>query len=356
MCMKNLFRIFFFSFLAGALISCGSNNQTNNESQSVQAVDPGEVNVYTHRHYDTDKLLFEEFTKQTGIKVNVVSASADELIKKLELEGERSPADLLITVDAGRLYRAKTTDLLQAVESEILSKNIPSGFRDSEGFWYSLTYRARVIVYAKDRVKPEQLSTYEDLTTSKWKKKILVRASENLYNQSLLAGIIATQGKDKAKEWSAGIVKNMAREPKGNDTDQIKAIASNIGDIAIVNTYYVGKLKESSNEEELKAAEAIGVFFPNQNDRGTHINISGAGVTKYAPNKGNAIKLLEFLSDTYAQEIFAKGNYEYPVKPDVEVSDLLKSWGTFKTDNVDFSKLGEFNRDAVLIFDQTGWK
>lgn len=312
--------------------------------------------MYTHRHYDADRIIYEEFEKQTGIKVNVVSASADELLKKLELEGERSPADVLITVDAGRLYRAKESGLLQPVSTNTLNENIPHKFRDKDGFWYGLTYRARVIVYAKDRVNPSQLSTYEDLTSDKWKNKVLIRASENIYNQSLLASIIAASGKDGAKNWASGIVKNMARAPKGNDTDQIKAIASNIGDVAIVNTYYVGKLMESSSSEDTKAPEAVGVFFPNQTDRGTHINISGAGVTKYAPNKDNAIRLLEFLTDSYAQEIFANANYEYPVKPGVEISEILRAWGDFKSDDVEFSLLGEYNRDAVIIFDQAGWK
>ena len=315
-----------------------------------------EINVYTHRHYESDQQLFKDFEALTGIKVNVVNASADELIQKLELEGAQSPADVLITVDAGRLHRAKEKVLLQPVTSNILNENVPPHLRDAEGHWYGLSYRARVIAYAKDRVQPEQLSDYESLIDPQWKGKILIRSSGNIYNQSLLASIIAAQGEQKARAWAEGMVANMAREPKGNDRDQVKAIAAGLGDLAIVNTYYVGLLLNSENEEEVKAGESVGIFFPNQNDRGTHINVSGIGVTKYAPNKENAVKFIEFLSGPSAQEVFAKGNYEYPVKPGIGWAGLLQSWGTFKTDSLDLSLLGANNKQAVMTFDQVGWQ
>ena len=315
-----------------------------------------EINVYTHRHYESDQQLFKDFQAFTGIKVNLVNASADELIQKLELEGAQSPADVLITVDAGRLHRAKEKDLLQSVTSNILNENVPSHLRDAEGHWYGLSYRARVIAYAKDRVQPEQLSDYESLIDPRWKGKVLIRSSGNIYNQSLLASIIAAQGEQKAKAWAEGMMANMARDPKGNDRDQVKAVAAGLGDLAIVNTYYVGLLLNSENEEEVKAGEAVGIFFPNQNDRGTHINVSGIGVTKYAPNKENAIKFIEFLSGPEAQKVFAKGNFEYPVKPGIEWADLLQSWGTFKTDSLDLSILGANNKQAVMTFDQVGWQ
>lgn len=329
---------------AGLLFSCGDGSQDD------------VVNVYTHRHYEADQQLFDKFTEATGIKVNVVSASADELIQKLELEGASSPADVLITVDAGRLHRAVSKDLLQSITSETLESNIPSKFRDPNGFWFGLTYRARIFAYSKERVDPETLSTYEALTEEEWKGRVLTRSSENIYNQSLLASIIAHHGKEGAEQWAAALLANMARDPKGSDRDQVKAVAAGEGDVAIVNTYYIGIMLNDANEEERKAAEKVALFFPNQDDRGTHINISGAGVTKYAPNKENAIKLIEFLSNQESQEVLANINFEYPVNPNVEFSPLLKSWGEFKSDELNLSVLGDNNSEAVVIFDKVGWK
>jgi iron(III) transport system substrate-binding protein len=345
---KNMFNNILKSFLIASfgviLFSCGSGDK-----QEI-------VNVYTHRHYEADQKLFDMFTEATGIKVNVVSASADELIQKLELEGANSPADVLITVDAGRLHRAESKDLLQAVNSDILNANIPAKFRDPEGYWFGMTFRARILAFSKERVNPEELSTYEALTEDQWKGRILTRSSENIYNQSLLASIIANNGKEAAEQWAAGLLANMARDPKGSDRDQVKAVAAGEGDVAIVNTYYIGIMLNDANEEERKAAEKISIFFPNQGDRGTHINISGAGVTKYAPNKENAVKLLVFLSNKESQEFLANINFEYPVNPNAEFSDLLKQWGSFKADDLNLSVLGDNNSEAVVIFDKVGWK
>ncbi|MDN5216202.1 Fe(3+) ABC transporter substrate-binding protein [Fulvivirgaceae bacterium BMA12] len=335
------------------MYSCGSEKARNQEESPEEQV----VNVYTHRHYDVDKQLFADFTTETGIKVNVVNASADELIQKMELEGDKSPADVLITVDAGRLHRAKEKGLIKAVKSTVLEDNIPSKFRDPEGHWFGVTYRARVIVYAPDRVNETDLSTYESLIDDKWKGKLLIRSSSNIYNQSLMASLIAANGEDGAKAWAEGMVKNMAREPKGSDRDQVKAIASGIGDIAVVNTYYIGKLLNSKVEEEVTAGKAVKVFFPNQGEgRGTHINVSGAAVAKHAPNEANAVKFIEYLSGDKAQSVFAGANYEYPVKPGVKVAELLDSWGTFKSDAINLSVLGENNQAAVMLFDEVGWK
>lgn len=315
-----------------------------------------EVNVYTHRHYKADQELFAQFEKETGIAVNVVNAKADELMQKMSLEGAQSPADVLITVDAGRLVRAKNKGLLQSASSFFLNKTIPSHLKDADNHWFALTKRARVIVYNPEKVKEDELSTYEALTDKKWKNKILIRSSDNIYNQSLLASIIANNGEKKASEWTKGIVANMARSPKGNDRDQVKAVVAGEGDIAIVNTYYIGKLLNSKNPDEVIAGKGIKVFFPNQNDRGTHINVSGAGVAKYAPNKENAIKFIEFLASKKSQELFAKANYEYPVNKEVVSSELLKSWGEFKEDTLSLTKLGENNKKAVIIFDESSWK
>jgi iron(III) transport system substrate-binding protein len=340
--MKNIVLI----LLVLSLFSC--------KNQTKQGDDV--LNVYTHRHYESDQELFKLFEEQTGIKVNVINASADELIQKMSLEGRNSPADVLITVDAGRLHRAKTSDLLQPISSKILDSIVPAHLKDKDNQWFAVTKRARVIAYAKDRVNPEELSTFEALTDEKWHNKLVIRSSGNIYNQSLLASIIAIHGEAYAKEWVAGIVKNMARTPRGNDRDQVKAVAAGEGDLAIVNTYYIGLMENSSNPEEVQVTQSIGLFFPNQETTGTHINVSGAGVAKYAPNKENAIKFLEFLVSEEAQSVFALSNYEYPVNTNVEVSETLKRWGDFREDTMNLSLLGENNKNAVILFDEGGWR
>ena len=317
--IKQLIVMFFFSCF---LISCGNTEQTENTTPVTEETSK-EITLYTHRHYDTDKTIFKNFEQETGIKVNVVKASADELIQKMESEGAQSPADLLLTVDAGRLVRAKMKNLLQPTDSKVLQESIPAYLRDSENHWFGLTKRARVIVYDKTKVKPEDLSTYENLTETKWAKKLLIRSSSNIYNQSLLASVIANQGKEEAKNWAAGLVKNFARKPKGNDRDQVKAILAGEGELAIINTYYLGKLLNSKDPVEVDAGNAVGIFFPNQEDRGTHINISGIGIAKHAPNKDNAIKFIEYLVSKDVQESFAKANYEYPVNTEANYSELL---------------------------------
>lgn len=314
------------------------------------------VNVYSDRHYDTDKQLYEEFTKKTGIKVNVVEGKSDELIERLAREGQDTEADILITADAGRLHKAKVEGLLQSFNSDTVNKNIPQNLRDKDNTWTALTVRARVLVYAKERVNPDVFSTYEDLTDPKWKGKILTRSSTNIYSQSLLASMIEINGYEKAKEWAKGLVENFARQPQGNDRDQVKAVAAGVGDVAIVNTYYIGKMLNSQDQEEVNAASKVGVFFPNQQTTGTHINISGAGLTKASKNKENAIKFIEFLTSEEAQKLFAEANFEYPANPKVEPAQLLKSWGDFKAQNIEISKLGEHNKNAVIIFNEVGWK
>jgi iron(III) transport system substrate-binding protein len=315
-----------------------------------------EVNLYTNRHYDTDQELLDKFTEATGIKVNVLKGDSDQLIERIAREAENSPADLLITADAGRLHRAKMRNILQQTESEVLNKNIPENLRDRENYWFGLTVRGRVIVYAEDRVNPEELSSYEDLISDRWKGEILVRSSENIYNQSLLASFIAIYGEEWAENWAAGIVDNMARRPKGNDRAQATAVAAGEGDIALMNTYYLGKMINSDNPAEVEVAENISVYFPSQDQEGTHINVSGIALAKHSPNRENAVKLMEYLSSESAQEFFAAANYEYPVNPGVEASVLLKSWGDFKAQNIDLTNLGIYNDEAVRIFNKVGWQ
>ena len=325
------------------------------------ALADGEVNVYSHRHYDTDQTLYDRFAAQTGIEVNVIQGRADELIERLSREGAESPADILMTVDAGRLVRALSIGLLQPATSDLLQANVPAHLRDPEGHWYGLTQRARVIVYHPDRVAPDELSTYADLTHPRWEGRILIRSSSNIYNQSLLASIIANEGEAAAAAWAAGVVANMARKPQGNDRDQMKAVVAGEGDLAIVNTYYVGRLINSGDEFEREVGAQVRVFFPNQDGagddgRGAHVNVSGAGITMSAKNLDNAVKLLEFLTGAEAQEQFSAANYEYPVNPAVSPSPLLQSWGDFTADDLPLHRLGELNADAVRIFDHVGWR
>ncbi|OMF56769.1 Fe(3+) ABC transporter substrate-binding protein [Paenibacillus sp. FSL R5-0490] len=341
-----------------ALAGCGGEGTSEGDKEKDTASKKEEqvVNVYTARHYEADEQVYKDFTEDTGIKVNVVKGEAEELIERLKREGESTEADLFITVDGGVLAHAKDNDILQPVESDVISGNVPENLRDKENKWIGMATRARVIVYSKDRVSPDQLSTYEDLTSDKWKGKVLARSSTSLYNQSLLASFIELNGEKAAEEWSEGIVKNFARQPDGGDRDQAKAIAAGTGDVGIMNTYYVGLLANSSDPEEVKVAEGLGVFFPNQETNGTHVNISGIGLTKHSKNPENATKLIEYMTGKEAQEYLSANNYEFPVNPDAEKPEILKSWGDFKMQELDFDTLGKHNQKAIEIFNKTGWK
>jgi iron(III) transport system substrate-binding protein len=320
------------------------------------AAEAQEVNVYSSRHYAADKLLIEQFQKQTGIKVNVIEGDVAPLLQRLQAEGRNSPADLFITADAGNLWRAQQAGVLQPVKSAALDEVIPENLREPGGHWFGLSQRARVVVYNKGKVKPSELSTYEDLADPKWKGRILVRTSNHIYNQSLLASIIAADGPQKAEAWARGIAANLARPPKGGDTDQIKAVAAGEGDLAISNTYYFARMLASDKPEDKAMVAKLGVFFPNQQDRGTHVNISGAGVAKYAPNRANAVKLLEFLVTPESQRIFAEGNHEYPVRQGVALAATVMSWGPFKADPLNAAELGRHQAEAVRIADRAGWR
>ncbi|MEP1035277.1 Fe(3+) ABC transporter substrate-binding protein [Ekhidna sp.] len=330
-------------------IACSGKSENKEEST---ASEDQVLNVYSHRHYDADKQAFERFTKETGIKINLVKAGADELINRLEMEGENSPADVLITVDAAKLNRAKAMGLLQSVDANTNNKE---GFIDLDKNWYAITYRARVIAYDKEDVTVAELSTYEDLADEKWNDRILIRSSGSSYNQSLLSSIIYENGEEAASAWAKGIVENMAREPKGGDRDQIKAIASGIGDLAVVNTYYVGLLLNSDNSEEVKAGQRVGIYFPNQDGRGGHINISGVGVTKNAPNKANAVRFIEFLTSEEIQKFYAATSFEYPVHKDVSPDSTVAAWGEFKIDDLDYATNPDLLDQAIKIFDEAGW-
>jgi iron(III) transport system substrate-binding protein len=355
----------FFRALTGSLAvfawvlvsGCGNGQQAPESGGEAAAPATGqELVVYSHRHYPADKQLFERFEQETGIKISVVNAKADELIKRLEIEGDESPADLLITVDAGRMAVAKQKGLLQAAESAKLQELVPENLRDGDMHWVGLTVRARVVAYAKERVKEPLIKTYADLADPKVRGKVLIRSSSNVYNRSLIASIIANEGAEAAEAWAKGVVANMARTPKGNDRDQMKAVVAGIGDYAVVNTYYLGLLLNSDNEEERKVGESLGLIFPDQDGRGAHINVSGAGLTKSCDQKEAAIKLLEFLAADEAQKVFAEANYEYPVRESLKASELLQSWGAFKRDTLNLAVLGEKNAEATKVFDAAGWR
>jgi iron(III) transport system substrate-binding protein len=296
------------------------------------------------------------FEEKTGIKVNVVNAKASALIKRLVSEGNKSPADVLITVDAAGLEQAKEKNVLQSIDSKYLIENIPVNLRDKDNSWFALTKRSRVTVYRIGSGMENELSTYEDLANPKFKGQIMVRSSNNEYNQSLLSAIIAHHGEEYAKKWAEGVVANMAKSPKGNDRYQVKAVANGIGSVAIVNTYYVGKMIGNKDVSQSEAVKKVKIFFPKFENGGTHINVSGAGGAKYSPNKENAIKFIEYMASKEAQKLFAEGNYEYPVLEGVKSSELVSSWGKFKDDNISINTLGQNNKAAVIIFDKAGWK
>lgn len=315
----------------------------------------GVLNLYSARHYDSDNQIYQSFTNATGLQVNLIEAEADPLIERIKSEGSNSPADVLITVDAGRLWRAEQDGLFQPVESDVLRQAVPENLRHPQGLWYGVSKRARVIMYDKTKVNPSELSTYENLADPKWRGQILVRSSTNIYNQSLVGSILEADGPEATEAWVRGLVANFARPPEGNDTSQIQACAAGVGTLAIANTYYLVRLLGSDNPAERQAAEKIGVFFPNQRDRGTHVNISGAGVLKTAPNKAAAIQFLEYLVSPEAQEIFAQSNHEYPVLPGADLDPVLASFGEFREDSLNASIFGRNNEAALRIMDRAGW-
>jgi iron(III) transport system substrate-binding protein len=320
------------------------------------ALASGEVNVYSARQEVLIRPLFDAFTKSTGIKVNVVSGGEDALIERLKTEGINSPADIMLTVDAGRLIRTQENGSLQPVKTPTLDANVPAHFRDPQGYWYGLSVRARPIMYSTARVKPSELSTYADLASDKWKGKICVRTSSHIYNQSLLASMIAHQGVEKTEAWAKAFAGYLARKPQGGDRDQIKAVAAGECDIAIVNTYYLAGMIGSGTDEDKKQASQVAVFWPDQAGNGTHVNISGAGVTAGAKNKENAIKLIEYLTSDEAQKIYAATVYEYPIRANIQVGKPLSEWGEFKADTLNLAAFAKHNPDAVKITDRVGWR
>lgn len=315
-----------------------------------------ELNLYSARKEALILPLLERFTEQSGIRVNLVTGKADALLKRLKSEGRNSPADILLTTDAGRLYRAKAAGVTQAFSSDLLSSVVPANYRDPEGHWVGLSVRSRPILYVKGKVDPAALSSYEALADTKWKRRICIRSSSNIYNQSLTASMIAANGKAETEKWAKMLVANLARPPKGGDRDQIKAAAAGQCDIAVVNTYYLAGMLNSANAAQKAAAEKMAVFWPNQGGRGAHVNVSGAAITRFSKNPEAAVKLIEFLASRASQQWYAESNGEYPVRDGVAVGSTLRAWGDFKADNLNLGRLGELNADAVMLMDRAGWK
>lgn len=314
------------------------------------------LNLYSSRHYDTDEALYSDFTKQTGITVNRVEAGADPLLARLQSEGANSPADVLVTVDAGRAEKARELGLLQPFASNTLASRIPANLRDPDAHWFGFSSRARVLIVNKEKVAEGAITTYEDLADPKWKGKVLNRSSTNIYSQSLTGAMLAAHGPEKTEAWVRGMVANFARPPRGGDTDQIKAAAAGEGDVAVSNTYYLGNLAKSSKPEDKAVVDKVRIVFPNQGDRGTHVNISAAGIARHAKNIDAAKAYLEYLSTPSAQAYFANGNSEYPVVAGVQPAAQIAAWGSFKQDQLNARVFARNNAEALKIMDRAGWK
>ena len=312
------------------------------------------VNLYSARHYDTDNALYSGFQEKTGIKVNLIEGRSDGLIERIVNEGEYSPADILITVDAGRLWKAVEADVFQDVSSDVLESRVPLNLRHPDGLWFGLSKRGRIIAYNKDRGLPDDVKNYEDMANDSLKGQVCMRSSSNIYNLSLMASLIEANGVEAAEAWAVGVVSNFTRSPQGNDTAQLRAVSSGECGITVANTYYIGRLMGSSKDADKETINGLGFLFPNQDGRGSHVNISGGGVAKHAPNKENAIRFLEYLTEENSQRVFSEGNNEYPVAG--SATGPVASLGEFKEDTVNASLFGERQRDAVMVYDRAGWR
>ncbi len=315
------------------------------------------LNLYSARHYQTDEALYTNFTKATGIKVNLIEGGEDTLMERVRNEGANSPADVFITVDVGRLWRAEQMGLFAPVKSKFLETHIPANYRDPAGNWFGFSRRARIIVYNKSAIKPADITSYEDLAAPRFKGKICTRSGSHVYNLSLMGSIIGAMGEEKAEAWAKGVAANLARPPKGGDTDQLKAAAAGECDIALSNTYYYARLLRSDKPDDRQIAGKLGVVFPNQNGRGAHFNISGGGMLKNAPHRAAAVKFLEYLAGNEAQVYFADGNNEWPVVPNIATTNpALKLLGTFKAETLNIATIGKNQPTAQKIFDRVGYK
>ncbi len=315
----------------------------------------GAVNIYSYRQPFLIQPMLDAFTEETGIETNVVFAQQG-VLERLKAEGANSPADVVLTVDVGRLNDLVEADLLQPVTSPTLEANIPAQYRHPDGLWYGLTMRARVIIASKKRLDPGAVASYEDLADPRFRGKVCSRSGKHVYNVSLIASVIANNGVDDARAWLQGVRDNLAVKPQGNDRAQAKAISEGVCDVAVINTYYIGKMATNDEKPEEKAwADAVRLVWPNQDDRGTHVNISGAAVTRSSSNKAEALQLLEFLSSDRAQALYAAQNFEFPVTPGVELDPLVASWGSFKADEIPLAEVAKHRAEASRLVDRVGF-
>lgn len=314
------------------------------------------LNLYSSRHYNTDQALYDDFARQTGIRINRIEAEADALIERMRAEGANSPADVFVSVDAGRIERARAAGLLQPVSSTVLERAVPAHLRDPQGHWFGFSKRARIVVHSRERGTPAEAARYEDLAAPALKGRLAIRSSTAVYNQSLTGSMIAALGEERAEAWCRGVVANLARPPRGGDSDQVRAVAAGEADYGVCNSYYLANMLASRNEADRAAARKVAAIFPNQGDRGTHVNVSGGGVAAHARNRDAAILFLEYLVGAKAQSYFADGNHEYPVVEGVAPAAVLAELGAFREDRLDARVYAASNARALQMMDRAGWK
>jgi iron(III) transport system substrate-binding protein len=333
------------------LAACGQSGDS-----AAPATDPGVVNVYSSRHYDADEALYARFTEQTGIRVNVVEGNADQLIARLRAEGEASPADVFVAADAGALWRAQDAGLLQATRSDTINSRIPSNLRAPGGEWFGFARRARIVAYDPARVRPEEVDTYEEIAAPRFRGKLCVRSSESVYNLSLVGALIEAWGPERARQWVDGVVANMARPPEGGDRDQIRAVAAGVCEIALTNSYYFIRMGNGEEAADREVAGKLRLAWPSLNGQGAHVNVSGGGVAAHAPNRDNAVRLLEFLSTPESQTLVAQMNYEYPISPDVAAPAPVDAYAGFQANPMAVSLYGPRQGEAQSMMSAAGWR
>lgn len=338
-------RAFTLGASAMALAACSQDAGTNEV-----------VNVYSARHYDSDRRLYEAFEESTGISVRALTGSAEQLLERLRAEGEATEADLVVAADAGNLWRLKDAGLLQNTVTPTLETSVPAGLHDPDGAYWGFTRRARVIIYRRDAVQPEELASYDNLADARFRNQIVMRSSTNVYQLSTLASRIERLGVENARAWAAGVRANFARDPQGSDTDQIRAVAAGEAQATVCNHYYYLRLQQSDDPADRETAEKVGLIFPDQNGAGTHVNISGAGVTAHAKRRDNAVRLLEYLVSDEAQTLLAPLNDEFPIRPEIAPAPALAALGAFRAEDIPLSALGENQAEAARIFEEVGWR
>ena len=336
---------------ASLLAACGQDGV-----RPAAGTDAGVVNLYTARHYDTDDAVYEQFTKETGIRVNVIEGNADQLIARMTSEGSASPADLFVTADAGALWRAQSADLLQATTSEALNAAIPANLRDPEGRWFGLNRRARIVAYDSTKVQLAEIDTYEEIASPRFRGRLCVRSADSVYNLSLVGALIEAWGPEKTGEWARGVVANMARPPEGGDRDQIRAVNAGVCEIALTNSYYYIRLAHGEDASDRAVTEKVKLAFPSLDGQGAHVNISGGGVAANAPNRDNAVRLLEFLASPEAQTMVSAGNNEFPASPNVPAPAPTDAYADFTAHPMSVATYGPRQAEAQSLMSAAGWR